>query len=234
MEGKNNNIITTILVIVLIGAAFYIGKLTTEVKQVRNTGNDIGVLDDPSDQQIIKEVPQITEADHIRGNKNAKIALVEYSDIECPFCQSFHPTAKQAVDEYADSLMWVYRHFPLDQLHPDARPAAIATECVAKLNGDDTFWTYLDSLYDSGRLSEDALVEQATSIGVNESDLRTCLTDSAIADLVEEDFQSGIKAGVNGTPGNMIINLETGDVTVLAGAVPLSDIKEAVDAMLNK
>ena len=72
----------------------------------------------------------IGEGDHIRGNPNASITLVEFSDFQCPFCSRFHPTAKQALDEYENDIRWVYKHFPLDSIHPQARPAAEASECV--------------------------------------------------------------------------------------------------------
>jgi hypothetical protein len=87
-----------------------------------------------SEEQAGK-VPQIRSEDHIRGNKNAKVFLVEYSDFECPFCARFHPTAQQVLDEYGDDVAWVYSHFPLDQRHPNARPAAEASECVSEIGG---------------------------------------------------------------------------------------------------
>ncbi len=233
MEGKNNNIITTVLVVVLIAAAFYIGKLTTQVNQLAGgPGGPDSYLDEDV-APTAEELAEITDADHIRGNREAKLALVEYSDIECPFCQTFHPTAKKALEEYSEDLMWVYRHFPLDQIHPDARPAAIASECVAKLGGNDSFWSYLDTLYDSANLSEGALIEEATKLGVEEGAFTACLEDSATEDLVDEDLNSGIKAGVNGTPGNIILNLETGEIQVLPGAVPLAEVKSVIDSMLE-
>jgi len=89
----------------------------------------------------------ISEKDHVRGNRSAKIKLVEYSDFECPFCQRFHLTAKQVLDEYGNDVAWVYRHFPLDQLHPKARPTAEASECVYELGGDEAFWKFTDEVF---------------------------------------------------------------------------------------
>lgn len=85
--------------------------------------------------------------DHIVGNPNAPIVIVEYSDSDCPYCQKFHATMHQIKDAYGDKVAWVYRHFPLDNLHPKARMEAEASECVAKLSDDATFWKYLDAMF---------------------------------------------------------------------------------------
>lgn len=90
---------------------------------------------------------EVAEEDHIRGNPNAPITLVEFSDFECPFCRRFHPTVQQAMAEYGDQIRWVYKHFPLDQIHPQARPAAEASECIAEQKGDEGFWQFTDAIF---------------------------------------------------------------------------------------
>jgi len=88
----------------------------------------------------------VTEADHIRGAVNAPIKIVEYSDFDCAFCARFHQTMKAIVAKYpGDEVAWVYRHFPLEQLHPNAATVALASECVADLGGDEAFWTFADT-----------------------------------------------------------------------------------------
>lgn len=88
----------------------------------------------------------VSADDHIRGDKNARILLVEYSDIQCPYCKRFHPTVNRALSDYNGQIAWVYRHFPLEGLHPLARPAAEATECAASMGGEDAFWKMLDKM----------------------------------------------------------------------------------------
>ena len=95
------------------------------------------------------KVPKLESNDHVRGNRNAQVLLIEYSDFQCPFCQRFHATGLQVLDEYGNDAAWVYRHFPLDQLHPQARPAAVASECVYEIGGDEAFWQFADKVFGS-------------------------------------------------------------------------------------
>lgn len=89
-------------------------------------------------------VPVNFDTDHYKGSKNAKIAIIEYSDYECPFCHRVHPTIQSLVDKYDGDVVWIYRHFPLG-FHPEALPLAIGAECVAKLKGNDAFWKFTDA-----------------------------------------------------------------------------------------
>ena len=91
--------------------------------------------------------PAVTDADHIRGDNNAKITIVEYSDYDCPFCHRFHATMQQVMDEYQGQVRWVYRDFPLPQLHPNAPKLAEAAECVASQGGEDAFWSFADAYF---------------------------------------------------------------------------------------
>jgi len=91
-------------------------------------------------------VPPVIDADHIRGNKDADLVLVEYGDIDCPYCKQFQTTIKDVLSAHTDELAWVYRHSPIDSLHPTARAKAEASECVASISGNNTFWKYIDGL----------------------------------------------------------------------------------------
>lgn len=88
----------------------------------------------------------ITEADYIKGSADAAVTIIEYSDFDCPFCSRFHTTMNQVSEKY-DDIAWVYRHFPLDQLHPNASTIAVASECVGELGGDEAFWTFADGYF---------------------------------------------------------------------------------------
>lgn len=101
--------------------------------------------DRSSDDLAVKPV---SEEDHIRGSSTAKVTVVEYSDFECPYCQQFHQTMKQILEAYEDDqVAWVFRHMPIQQLHPQAPRLARASECVADIGGEDAFWTFADELF---------------------------------------------------------------------------------------
>src|SRR3989344_1332658 len=97
------------------------------------------------DASLINMKP-VSDSDHILGDKNAPVKIVEFSDTECPFCKRFHVTMQQVVKDSNGQTAWVYRHFPLDQLHSKARKEAEATECVAELGGNEKFWAYLNRI----------------------------------------------------------------------------------------
>lgn len=102
----------------------------------------------PNPQEIDPaKIPDVTSEDWVKGNRDAKVALIEYSDFECPFCQQFHSSAQQALDAYPNDLQWVYRHFPLD-FHPNANKYAYTAECVAELGGNDAFWAFADKIFE--------------------------------------------------------------------------------------
>jgi protein-disulfide isomerase len=181
--------------------------------------------------------PVSKEKDHIRGNPNAKITLIEYSDIECPFCKRFHGTAKQVMEEYGDQVNWVYRHFPLAFHDPLASKEAEATECVSEIAGNDAFWIYIDSLYENttsnGKgLTNNQLTEFAVQAGADKNKFNSCLSSNKYAALVKQDLEEGSKAGVSGTPGNIILNNETGKAVSLSGAYPFESFKEVIYPML--
>lgn len=98
--------------------------------------------------EILENIRPVTEADHIRGDINASVKIVEYSDYDCPFCKRFHETMKQIMAEYGEDgdVAWVYRHFPLEMLHPQAKDKSIAAKCIAEIAGEDAFWEYSDAL----------------------------------------------------------------------------------------
>ena len=177
-------------------------------------------------------VPPVTDKDHIRGPKNAKVTIIEYSDFECPFCKRFHPTVQQALKEYPDKVRWVYRQFPLDSLHANARAEAEASECVAKIAGNDKFWEFADKIFERTTsngygFALDKLVPLAKEIGVAEQKMKTCVDKKETASIVEDQYQGGVAAGVRGTPGSFVNGIELG------GAVPYSDLKRLIDEQLK-
>jgi protein-disulfide isomerase len=169
----------------------------------------------------------------VSGNPDAEIYLVEFSDYECPFCQRFHNTPKDIVEKSSGKVAWVWKHFPL-QFHPNAKPASIAAECVAKLGNTEKFWQYSDALIaNQTTLSENLFKAEATKLGINAAAFNTCLKDPSIAQFVDANASEGAELGVNGTPSTFVVKNENGKLTVLEninGALP----KETVESIIAK
>lgn len=177
------------------------------------------------------DIPAIdAKADHIRGTPGAVITIIEYSDLECPFCARVHPTIKQAMEQYPGKVNWIYRHYPLP-FHANAQKAAEASECAAELGGNDKFWAMVDMIYEKG--SDNAqLGAYAKAIGLNETTFSTCLSSGKFATKIKDMMAGGSKIGVSGTPGNIIVNNQTKQVKVVTGAQPIDNFKTAIDALL--
>jgi protein-disulfide isomerase len=196
--------------------------------------------DSATDKDIQLSIAPIDASDHILGNPNADIVIVEYSDFECPFCKGFHNTMKRVMEEYGPSgkVAWVYRHFPLTQIHDKAQPAAEASECVAKLGGNDKFWEYANALSEGSpeSLTDANLLLNATKIGINEVEFKACLASDYPKQEVAKDIADGNAiARVDkqfGTPYNILIS-KSGVQTPIRGNQPYSNIKGTIDAILS-
>jgi protein-disulfide isomerase len=185
-----------------------------------------------------EDMRPITAEDHILGNPDAELMFVEYSDTECPYCKQFHITLKQMMSEYGANgkIAWVYRHFPIDQLHPKARKEAEATECANELGGKAKFWEYTDAVYSrtnsNNSLDPAELPKIAKDIGLNVADFNKCLSSGKYANKVEADYQDAVKAGGRGTPNSIIVSRD-GTKTVVQGAQPYESVKRIIDALLT-
>ena len=182
------------------------------------------------------EVEKLRANDHIKGESSARVLLIEYSDLECPFCKRFHPTAQQAVDEYKSQVAWVYRHFPLDTLHSKADKEAEASECAAELGGNDAFWAYLDKVFEAtpsnNGLNLDDLPKLASDVGLDQGNFAACLNSGKYKDKVESQYQGGVTAGVTGTPGSFVVN-KKGEVWMVPGAIPYDSLKATIEKALK-
>lgn len=176
-------------------------------------------------------LPVDFKTDHIRGNPKASVAVIEYSDFECPFCKRHHPTMQQIMDTYKDDVVWVYRHFPLS-FHPNAQKAAEASECANELAGNDAFWKFTDGVFALDALSNDAFVTIAKNMSLNESAFKSCLDSGKYAKHVTDEMTAGQAAGVSGTPGTFVVDLKTQKNLMISGAQPFANFKQAIDSML--
>lgn len=156
-------------------------------------------------------ITPVSDKDHILGNPDAPIILVEFSDTECPYCKIFQTTMNSIINTYGKEgkVAWVYRHFPLDVLHAKSRKEAEATECVNELGGNTAFWKMLDTIYTNtpgnDGLDHSKLPEFAKNAGVDVKSFNSCLASGKYAATVEANFQDGVKAGARGTPYSILL-----------------------------
>lgn len=150
------------------------------------------------DSGTAKLAPPVSERDHIQGPGTAAVTLVEYGDYECPFCGQAYPIVKEIQRRLGDQLRFVFRNFPLTQSHPHAEHAAEAAEAAG---AQDRFWEMHDYLFEHQRALDDAhLLEYAAALNLDQARFKHDLTTHTFADRVREDFRSGVRSGVNGTP----------------------------------
>jgi len=238
---EQKSILTVPVAIIIAGAiiagAVLYSKTPGDTPQVAGVQESEGVM------------APVTNEDHILGNPDAEIKIVEYSDTSCPFCKQFHPTMERIMDEYGKDgrVAWVYRHFPLNKpdslgrmLHPNAGKEAEAMECAAELGGNQKFWEYASRLYNvtpavTGATPEGLPLTElpniAEYVGLDRAKFESCLASGRYADEVEEDYVDGLNAGVLGTPFSYIITKSGGKVPI-NGALPYADIKKAIDTLL--
>lgn len=175
-------------------------------------------------------IPFDENEDYYKGDPNAPIVMIEYSDYECPFCQRHHPTLEQVLENYPDDIVWVYRHYPLS-FHPNAKPAAEAAECVGEIAGNDAFWDFSDLVFESGPAVANHVgyVEQ---LGIDTQEFQDCVDSGRYSEKVDNQLAQGSTAGVRGTPGTFLQNVETGETRYISGAQPYANIKSMIDSML--
>lgn len=228
MENNNTNyaIPVSILVVgVLIAGAIYFGPGAP----IDNTNQAAAVA-------LNTDVDPVTSADHIRGNINAPVKIVEYSDLECPFCKRFHQTMIEVTAKYGDKVAWVYRHYPIDSLHEKARNEAVAAECAGAQGGEEAFWQFIDKVFEitpgNDGLDPAELSKIAANLKLDVAKFNECLKSGQFDAKVEASVQSALKAGAQGTPYPIVLGPK-GQMTVLPGAVPLADVSAAIDKVLK-
>lgn len=187
--------------------------------------SNLALPDSPSVSEA--EAPVITPEDHVLGDPNAPVTVVEYGDFACQACATFFAqTLPRIRAEYIDNgrVRWVFRHFPLTGLHPNAEVAAEAAECAAQ---QGQFWAYHDVLYENhDALDAASLEEYAGVLGLDESAFAACLASDAQLSRVRADAAGGAALGVSGTPTFFIGSRR------LVGAAPLDQFRQLLDEAL--
>jgi protein-disulfide isomerase len=196
--------------------------------------------------EVAKDVPPETtkettvrpvdDTDYIRGNPNAPILVIEYSDYDCPFCKNFHDTMNRIMEEYGVSgkVGWVYRQFPLEQLHPNAPRISEAAYCVGELGGSDAYWKFSDLIFNEREINAPTnmtrLPEFATTAGVDKTKFNECLNSGKFKDKVQASIAEGAAAGAQGTPYSIVT--VGGQQAVINGAQPYAVVKQIIDNLV--
>jgi len=173
----------------------------------------------PDAQNVVAPVSD----ENVRGDANATISIIEYSDFECPFCSRNHNTMIQLMEEI-DDVNWVYRHFPLG-FHANAQKSAEASECAAE---QDKFWEFSDVLFEKGA-DIAKLATYAEEVGLDVAAFQTCLDSDKYAQAITDETNEGSASGVRGTPGNIVYNNKTKKGVVVSGAQSIDRFKVAIE-----
>ena len=241
--AKTNNLSIPIAIVIagvlIAGAVYFSSGKTPSAPTVAGNGVAVNQQLPQGDAGSLDQMATISTSDHIRGNPDAPVKIVEYSDTECPFCKRFHGTMQEVMDEYGKDgrVAWVYRHFPLIQLHPKAPKEAEATECANELGGQDKFWAYVDRLFEvtpsNNNLDPAELPKIAQYVGLDLTKFNTCLNSGKYAKHVEQDTQNATATGGNGTPWSIVV-AANGKKYPLSGSQPYASVKQLIELALQE
>ena len=187
--------LSTPVAIIIAGFLIMVGIFASNA-QAPKALNKVAVNDDienVADKPIMLE--PVSASDHILGDlTKAEIVIVEFSDLECPYCKTFHQSLQETVAKYPGKIAWVYRHFPLDGLHPKARNEARATECAASIGGNDAFWKYTDMIFATTKSNNQLDLSQlpvfADKIGLDKKAFAACLASEEMDAKVEANTKT--------------------------------------------
>ncbi len=188
---------------------------------------------------VVSNVRPISAIDHIQGDPTAPIVVITYSDIECEYCKQFQKTMEQIIAEYGPDrkVAWVYRHFPLMEVHENALTHARAAECVYALKGDAGFFSFINLLQSysarAGNFTPDNYDLILPQVGVTRSELDACLKKASGEDRIKADIDNGVNVGVDATPF-MIILLKGKEPQSISGALPYESMKRLIDESLTR
>lgn len=215
----------------IVGAAIYFGGNEVNTQKVAPApaqGNEQAA-------DNTNKVRPITAQDHIKGNPDASIKIVAYSDFECPFCQRFHNTMNELMEKYGDDgdVAWIFRQFPLEQLHPvKAQAVAVASECANELAGNDGFWKFSDRYFEltltNNRTDTDVVIPQiASEMGLNTTEFFACTKSGKYNAHIQADIANAVETGGRGTPWSVLI-APNGKTFPINGAQPLAAIEQLI------
>ncbi len=243
MQEKSNNLLIPIAIIIAGGLIFW-GIMSNQKKPEQPSD----ALNPESETQEIQttstDAVGVLKTDYILGNPDADLILITFSDFECSFCKIFHQTMHQIIDEYGKDgrVAWVFRQFPIHGV--TAEEKAAATRCAGQLGGNNKFWEMSDKIFKTEFSQErsfvtEQLAELARAMGLEEKNFLTCLDNKNTIASVQQEYQTGVNAGVLGESGTTggtpytIILTRMGKTYPINGAQPYSVVKSIIDIILQ-
>ena len=247
MNNNNNKFLLPgiiVLVILVISLIFYFSKTSNtntdnntkpkeDISVVKNSMYSLGFIKKAAVGMPAK-VDQ--KYDYILGNSNADSFVLEYSDLECPYCKLYHSdTVENFADKYIKTgkIAFVFRHFPIAKpfatrnLHPSSTQEAIAAECVGAVAGDKKFYAFISTIFNStksdGKFDTTLLPKIVQKMGVDMQKWQACYKDSRTLEKIKKSFEEGVNAGVDGTPKVFIIGKDG-----LSNRIPSKSLKKEV------
>ncbi|MBI5134423.1 MAG: thioredoxin domain-containing protein [Candidatus Taylorbacteria bacterium] len=180
------------------------------------------------------KIPALNPSDHVLGNRNAPVIMIEYSDTECPFCKRFHSTLQKIMKEYGSEgdVAWAFRHFPV---HKKSMKEGHALECAAELGGNEVFWKYADRIFEetssNDSLDLGLLRPFAADLGLDVEAFGECLESGKYDEKMTDQRSEADAAGAKGTPWTVIVS--KGRWIPLNGAVPYETVESIVKEALR-
>ncbi|MFA5748209.1 MAG: DsbA family protein [Candidatus Absconditabacterales bacterium] len=180
------------------------------------------------------QIENIKKDTYIEGKTNAKLTIIEYSELLCPYCkkQKDNKVIETLLQKYPNDVNSVFKHYIV---HPDAKRLAEAAECVGELGGTKKFIDFITKAFDLTDNSDVGVTDLAKNLGVNETKFTTCYKSDKFSAKIDATAEEGRSLfGISGTPGNVIINNENGKFIVIAGAYPIETFEQNINTLLGK
>jgi len=245
-ETTNLRRIIGVLMVIVVIMAYYVGyfssKLGFDAPLIPNSGKAGNVAANPNTppqpEEEFKQVEEVAfldlKGDEVsKGNMNSNLVLVEFTDLQCPFCARFHPSVESVVQK--NNVKLVTKHFPLS-FHEFAKDYAVMFECIAKNNGNDQAYNFVNNLFKvnldkRGAVKLEDGLNEAKKFGLSDASFNSCKSDTNIMNKIQGNFDEGIKLGINGTPALYIMNTSTKKAVRVNGLAEESVLQAEIEKL---